>query len=96
MVADKVGKRVFLELSDMRERFEEVIARVEDGESVALMRDGRVVAELSPGSEPEIDRKKAVAAVKRLREQMAEWRKTEPTGVTRDEILKWRHEGHRR
>ena len=96
MVAEDVGGRVLISEREVPERFSELMARVERGETVAIMRNGKVVAEFSSGSEPGFDREKAEAAVKRFREQMEEWRKTEPTGITREEILKWRHEGHRR
>ena len=92
MVAEKIGKRAFLEISDVRERFDEVFARVEDGESVAILRDGRVIAELLPGPEQQIDPDVRREAFERFLEERAKWPRT---NVTREEILASRHEGHR-
>lgn len=96
MVAEQVGKRVFSTLDEVKDRFDEVIARVENGESFAIMREGRVVAELSPESKPEIDQKDRHAAFQRFWDELRELRRAEPTGITREEILKWRHEGHKK
>ena len=96
MVAERVGKQSFLKISEVRERFDEIMARVENGETVSITRKGRVVAELSPKSESEADPEERKAAFDRFWEELRELRKAEPTGVTREEILKWRHEGHKR
>ncbi len=96
MVAEEIGKRVFCTLDEVRDRFDEVLARVENGELFAIMREGKVVAELSPESEPEIDAEDRNAAFQRFWDELRELRRAEPTGITREEILKWRHEGHKR
>ena len=92
MVAEEVGKRVFVSESEVPECFSDLMARVAEGETVAITRNGKVVAELSPEPEPEFDRERAEAAVARFLEERAKW---PPTNVTREEILAWRHEGHR-
>ncbi|MDE2966675.1 MAG: hypothetical protein OXS30_04180 [Chloroflexota bacterium] len=92
MVTDQAGKRTFLQLSEVRESFDDVIARVEVGESVAIMRDGEVVAELLPGSEPKDDPETRREAYERFLEERAKWPRT---NITREEILSSRHEGHR-
>ena len=92
MVTDQAGKRTFLQLSEVRECFDDVLARVEGGESVAILRDGRVVAELLPGSEPKMDPEERREAYERFLEERAKW---PPTNITREEILASRHEGHR-
>lgn len=92
MVAEDVGKRLFVSETEAQRRFDELMARVEHGETIAIMREGRVVAELSPGSEPEFDREQAQESVARFLEERSKW---PATNVTREEILAWRHEGHR-
>ena len=81
-----------MQLSEVRKSLDEVIARVEEGESVAILRDGRVVAELLPGKEPNIDPEARQEAFERFLEQRAKWPRT---NLTREEILASRHEGHR-
>ncbi len=92
MVAERVGKQSFLKISEAKELFDEIMVRVENGETVRIMREGRVVAELSPGSESPFDCEDAERAVADFRKERATWPKV---NVTRDEILAWRHEGHR-
>lgn len=92
MVAKEIVKRVSFTLDEARDRFDEVIARVENGESFAIMREGKVVAELSPESEPEIDPEEASDPLARFREERAKW---EPINATLDELLEWRREGLR-
>ncbi len=92
MVAEQVGKRVFSTLDEVKDRFDEVIARVENGESFAIMREGRVVAELSPESKPPFEREAAEQTQADFRKERATWPKV---NITRAEILAWRHEGHR-
>ena len=96
MVAEDVGKRVFVTAAEAQDRFSELIARLERGETVAIMRDGRVEVELKPSSEPPRTSEEQRAAVLRFWEQTRELRRKEPTGITREEILRWRHEGHKR
>lgn len=81
-----------MQLSDVRESLDEVIARVEEGESVAILRDGRVVAELLPGKGPNIDPEARREAFEHFLEERAKWPRT---NLTREEILASRHEGHR-
>ena len=81
-----------MQLSEVRESFDEVIARVEGGESVAIMRDGLLVAELLPGLEPKDEPEARREAFARFLEERAKWPRT---NITREEILTSRHEGHR-
>ena len=94
MVAEDVGKRMVVSESEVPECFSDLMARVAEGETVAITRNGNVVAELSPGPEPEpeFDQERAEAAVARFLEDRAKWTLT---NVTLEEILAWRHEGHR-
>ena len=92
MVGEQIGKQSFLKISEAKERFDEIVARVENGETIRILREGRVVAELSPGTERPFDRENAEEVVADFRKERATWAKVK---VTRDEILAWRHEGHR-
>ena len=65
-----------------------LIRAVEQGETVIITRHGKPVAQLGPVQDRR--REEIVAAIeriKRAREQRAK--------VSLDEILAWRHEGHR-
>ena len=92
MVAEDVGKRVFVSESEVPECFSDLMARVAEGETVAITRNGKVIAELSQEQEPEFDRERAEAAVARFLEERAKW---EPINATLDELLEWRREGLR-
>ena len=64
---------------------------VEHGQSLAITRHGKAVAHLIPAVDHE--RASQKGAVERFRA----WRRQRPrTGMTREEILAARHEGHRR
>ena len=71
--------------------FAELLRDVEYGEAIAITRDGKTVAHLVPAVDHErASRKEAV-------ERFRAWRWQRPrTGMTREEILAARHEGHRR
>ena len=82
-------------------RLPELLRTVERGETIAITRHGKTVAQLVPAAAQEhaqpvptedqerARRKAAVAYFMRLRSQ---WK---PTGMSREEILAARHEGHR-
>ena len=71
-------------------RFAELLRDVERGESIAITRNGTRVAVLAPIDEYE--REQRQKAVDRFMEMRSTWK---PTGVSTEEILSWRHEGHR-
>ena len=93
MVAERVGQDEWLTIAEVREQFDELIARVEDGESVVIMRDGRVVARLTPCSEPRLDPEVAETGFERFLEERA---RLGPINATLEEMMAWRHEGHKR
>lgn len=79
-----------------RHRFDQILEQVEHGETVLIHMDGRVIAQLSAPSpaqceSPEVDSKSLL-----FFERVAALRDGMPTNVTREEILAWRHEGHKR
>ncbi|MCY4392809.1 MAG: type II toxin-antitoxin system prevent-host-death family antitoxin [Chloroflexi bacterium] len=76
--------------TDAKARFAEILRNVEQGETIAITRHGKTVAHLVPARDQE--QAERDAAVDRFLELRASWR---PTGMTREEILAARHEGHR-
>ncbi len=79
-----------MQCTEAKARFAEVLRDVEDGETIAITRHGKAVAHLVPVLDREAEERKA--AVDRFREARRQWA---PTGMTREEILAARHEGHR-
>lgn len=79
-----------IQSTEVKARFAEILRNVEDGESIAITRHGKTVACLVPAPvQEQAERDAAVAAFLKLR---ASW---QPTGMTEEEILAARHEGHR-
>ena len=91
MVAERVGKEAWLTIAEVREQFDELIARVDDGETVVILDKGRVAARLIPGNEPKHDPDARKEAWRKFREEIEERRKNHPTGLTLEEILELRH-----
>lgn len=75
-----------------RHRFDQMLEQVERGETVLIHKGGRVIAQFSPPTDSrEVDSESLLFV-----ERVAELRDGEPTNATREEILAWRHEGHKR
>ena len=68
----------------------ELLREVEYGETIAITRHGKTVAHLVPPHAQ--DRANRQAAVEQFRRRRAGWRRV---NVSIEEILAWRHEGHR-
>jgi len=77
--------------TEAKSRFAELLREVEYGESIAITRHGKTVAHLIPAVDHE--RTSQEEAVERFRWW---WRQRPRTGMTREEVLATRHEGHRR
>ena len=77
--------------AEAKARFAELLREVEYGESIAITRHGKTVARLIPAVDH--DRASQKEAVERFRTWRRQRRRT---GMTREEILAARHEGHRR
>ena len=77
-----------VQATEAKARFAELLCRVEHGETVLITRHGRAVARMTPVQETE-DYAQAVA---RFRRRRKEW---EPIGMSIEEIIQARHEGHR-
>jgi prevent-host-death family protein len=79
-----------VQATEAKAKLAELLRTVERGESIAITRHGRTVAHLVPAQDREgVQRREAVAHFRELRRG---WRKT---GMSTDEILSARHEGHR-
>jgi len=77
-----------IQASEAKAKFSALLDAVERGETIAITRHGKVIARLNP----EVDeRHKNVAETI---EKLKAFRKTMPK-VTTEEILQWRHEGHK-
>lgn len=76
--------------TELKARFAELLRNVERGETVVITRHGEAIAHVIPARAGErAERKKSVARFRRRRE---EW---QPLGMSVDDILLARHEGHR-
>jgi prevent-host-death family protein len=74
--------------SEAKARFSELLDQVEQGETIIITRHGKPIARIVPDEERRRQRvKAAIEAIEKLR-------KTAPK-VTIEEILAWRHEGHK-
>lgn len=92
MVIEPTGARSIWTITEAKEHFEEVLGLVAEGKTAAIVEDGRVLAELKPPTSEEQTAEERKAAVAKFLEERAKWK---PTGITREEILASRHEGHR-
>lgn len=78
--------------TEAKARLAELLRLTEQGETIAITRYSKTVAHLVPARAQELsDRREAVKRVRALR---AEW-EYRGIKVTKEEILRARHEGHR-
>lgn len=79
-----------IQATEAKARLAELLRNVERGETVVITRHGEAIAHVIPARAGErADRKKGVDRFRRRRE---EW---QPVGMSIDDILLARHEGHR-
>ena len=78
-----------VQATQARARFAELLRRVERGETVVITRHGWAVARMAP--EQEAEREDYAQAVARFRHRRKEW---ESAGISLEEIIQMRHEGH--
>ena len=71
-------------------RLAELLRDVERGESITITRNGKKVAALVPIEDDERERRRQ--AMDRFMEMRSKWK---PTGISVEEFMDWRHEGHR-
>ena len=76
--------------TEAKTNFAQLLRDVEHGETVAITRHSKTIAHMVPAQAQ--DRASREAAVDRFLERRAGWA---PTGMSRDEIMAARHEGHR-
>ena len=74
----------------VKARLAELLRDVERGESITITRNGRKVAALVPIEDDE--RKRRRQAMDRFMEMRSKWK---PAGISVEEFMDWRHEGHR-
>ena len=77
-----------IQSSEAKARLPELLDEVERGETIVITRRGRAVARLVPETERRQEEiEEAIEGIKRLRKKMP--------GLTLEEILSARHEGHK-
>ncbi len=74
----------------VKARLAELLRDVERGESITITRNGRKVAAFVPIEDDE--RKRRRQAMDRFMEMRSKWK---PAGISVEEFMDWRHEGHR-
>ena len=79
-----------IQATEAKTRLAQLLRDVEYGEAVAITRHGKAIAHLVPAQDR--DQADREAAVDRFLRRRAGWA---PTGMSRDEIMAARHEGHR-
>ena len=76
--------------TEAKARLAEVLRTVERGETVAITRHGKAIAHVVPAQAVDrVERERAMADFQRIRDK---WK---PAGMSVEEILRARHEGHR-
>ena len=77
--------------TELKARLSEILGDVERGETVSVTRHGKAIARIVPDYTDD-RRERARRAIEKLQE----FRESLPkTGTTIEEILEWRHEGHK-
>ena len=79
-----------IQATEAKAHLAELLRAVERGESFSITRHGKAIAHSSP--RPSAEEQARREAVERFRALRATWPKVE---VSVEEILAWRHEGHR-
>ena len=79
-----------IQATEAKMRLAELLRRVEFGETITITRHGKTVAHLIPANARNQTGREA--AVDRFLQRRANWTRT---GMSRDEIMAARHEGHR-
>ena len=77
-----------IQASDAKARLSQLLDEVERGETIVITRHGRAIARITPEADRrrrEIDN--ALADIRELRKHTGE--------VSLEELLAWRHEGHK-
>lgn len=81
-----------IQASEAKTHLLRLLDDVEKGETVAITRHGKVIAQLEPKTKVDADKvRAAIEGIKALREEI---RKT-ASPLTTEELLAMRHEGHK-
>ena len=80
-----------IQANEAETRLGELLQEVEGGEVITITREGKAVARLSPVIAPPT-RAERKAAIARFRKRRANWERVD---ISTEEILAFRHEGHR-
>ena len=79
-----------IQATEAKARLAELLRNVEHGETIAITRHGKTIAHLTPAHAQ--DRTEREAGVDRFLQRRVGWAKT---GMSPEEVLALRHEGHR-
>lgn len=79
-----------VQATEAKARLAELLRTVERGETISITRHGKTIAHLVPAHAA--DRAQRRQAVDQFLQRRAGW---QPTGMSRDEIMASRHDGHR-
>lgn len=87
-------------IDEAKARLTQLVEQAEHGEAIAITRNGKAVAHITPAPVVELDEGDAAASGQIRRktalEEFLRERATWPrTNITKEEILSLRHEGHR-
>lgn len=77
--------------TELKAKLSEILGDVERGEAIDVTRHGKTIARISPAGDSERRKRvlKAIADMEVLRKSRP------PTGLTIEDLLEMRHEGHR-
>jgi prevent-host-death family protein len=77
-----------IQASEAKAKFSELLDEVEQGETIAITRHGKVIAQISPNEDARLQRTRdAIKGIMELRKH------TKP--VTVEEIIAWKNEGRK-
>jgi prevent-host-death family protein len=75
-----------IQATEAKAKFSELLDQVEQGETIAITRHGKIVARISPNEDARLQRtRKAIKGILEIRKH------TKP--VTVEEIIAWKNEG---
>ena len=75
-----------IQASEAKAKFSELLDEVEQGETIAITRHGKVIARIAPNEDARLQRtREAIKGIMELRKH------TKP--VTAEEIIAWKNEG---
>jgi prevent-host-death family protein len=76
--------------TELKAKLSEILGDVERGQTIGVTRHGKMIARIVP------ERGHDQEQVRQVIEGLRKFRASLPnTGVTLEDVLKWRHEGHR-